>query len=52
MGQYAATYNCGVPQMNGVPCGHIVVIAKSTNMIQGLNMVSVMPYWWITESWM
>lgn len=49
-GQYAATCDCGVPAMNGVPCRHIVAIAKSTN-IEGLNMVSVMPYWWTTDCW-
>ena len=36
--------------MNGVPCRHIVAIAKSTN-IEGLNMVSVMPYWCTTDCW-
>ena len=49
-GQYAATCDCGVPPKNGVPCRHIVAIAKSTN-IEGLNMVSVMPYWWTTDCW-
>ncbi len=49
-GQYAATCDCGVPAMNGVPCRHIVAVAKSTN-IEGLNMVSVMPYWWTTNCW-
>ena len=50
MGQYAATCDCGVPQMKGVPCRHIVAIAKSTN-IEGLNMVSVMPFWWTSNCW-
>jgi hypothetical protein len=49
-GQFAADCDCGVPRMNGMPCRHIVAIAKSTN-IEGLNMVSVMPYWWTTECW-
>lgn len=35
-GQYAAWCNCGLTQMNGVPCRHVVAIAKSTK-VEGLT---------------
>ena len=41
---------CGVPATEGIPCRHIVVVAKS-NMIPGLTRVNTMPLWWTTVQW-
>ena len=41
---------CGKPQTDGVPCRHMVVVAKSSK-IDGLTRIHVMPYWWTTAHW-
>jgi hypothetical protein len=50
LGQYAYHCNCRVTQVKGVPCRHVVAIAKLTK-IEDLNMVTVMPFWWTTAHW-
>jgi hypothetical protein len=41
---------CGVPQTGGVPCRHIIAVAKS-GQGEGLNNVNAMLYWWTTRCW-
>jgi hypothetical protein len=41
---------CGVTQTGGVPCRHVIAIAKSGRG-EGLNIVNAMPYWWTTRCW-
>ncbi len=36
--------------MKGLPCCHVVAIAKSTK-VEELNLVSLMPFWWTTAAW-
>jgi hypothetical protein len=40
----------GVTQVKGLPCCHVVAIAKSTK-VEELNLVSLMPFWWTTAAW-
>ena len=49
-GHRATSCTCGVPQMSGVPCRHIVAVVKS-GKAEGLNMVTAMPYFWSTRWW-
>ena len=49
-GQNAYHCNYGVTKVKGVPCHHVVAIAKSTK-IEELNLVCVMPFWWTTAAW-
>lgn len=49
-GHRATSCTCGVPQVESVPCRHIVAVAKSGKG-DGLNMVSAMPYFWSTRWW-
>ena len=49
-GQYAYHCDCGVTQVKGVPCRHVVAIAKSTK-VEELTLVSLMPFWWTTAAW-
>ena len=41
---------CGLPATDGVPCSHMVVVAKSS-LIKGLSRIQIMPYWLTTAHW-
>jgi hypothetical protein len=41
---------CGVPATEGIPCRHMVRLAKS-NVIHRLTRVKMMPLWWTTAQW-
>ena len=41
---------CGKPATSGVPCNHMVVVAKSC-VVEGLSRIQLMPYWWTTAHW-
>jgi hypothetical protein len=41
---------CGLPATDGVPCAHMVAVAKSSS-IEGLSRIQIMPYWWTTAHW-
>jgi len=45
-----STCTCGVNDVDGIMCRHVVAIAKSGRG-EGLNLVNGMPYHWTTESW-
>ena len=49
-GCHGSECTCGNTQTDGVPCRHIMAIAKS-GWGEGLNIVNVMPYWWMTQCW-
>ena len=49
-GVRGSSCTCMVPQTDGVPCRHIIAVAKS-NRGEGLNIVNAMPYWWTTRCW-
>ncbi len=44
------TCNCGIPQVAGLPCQHMIAVCKS-GCIDGLDESNVMPYWWHTSHW-
>jgi hypothetical protein len=50
LGSRFGSCTCGVPATEGIPCLHIVVVAKS-NVIPGLTRVNTMPLWWTTAQW-
>ena len=50
MGSRYGTCTCGKPNTDGVPCKHMVVVAKSSK-IDGLTRMDIMPYWWTTAQW-
>ena len=50
MGARFGTCTCGKPKTDGIPCKHMVVVAKSSK-IEGLTRMHIMPYWWTTEQW-
>jgi hypothetical protein len=50
LGSRSGSCTCGVPATEGIPCRHIVVVAKS-NVIHGLTRVNTMPLWWTTAQW-
>ena len=44
--------NCGVPQRDGKPCVHMVVLAKGGHIQDpGFTRLSVMPHWYSTAWW-
>lgn len=49
-GSRGSTCTCGVMDVDGIMCRHVVAIAKSGRG-EGLNLVNGMPYYWSTESW-
>ena len=49
-GSRFGTCTCGKPATDGVPCDHMVVVAKSSS-IEGLTRIQMMPHWWITVHW-
>ena len=49
-GSRFGTCPCGKPAKDGVPCQHMVTIAKSM-AIEGLSRVKIIPYWWTTAHW-
>jgi hypothetical protein len=50
LGSRFGSCTCGFPATQGLPCRHMVVVAKS-NAIEGLTRVMMMPSWWTTEQW-
>jgi len=50
LGSRLGSCTCGVPATEGIPCRHMVALAKS-NSIGGLTRVHVMPMWWTTLQW-
>jgi len=50
LGSRFGSCTCGIPATDGLPCRHMVVVAK-TNAIAGLTRVMIMPLWWTTEQW-
>ena len=41
---------CGAPNVNGIPCHHMVAVVKSSR-IEGLIATNAMPSWWSTKKW-
>jgi hypothetical protein len=50
MGSRYGRCTCGKPNTDGIPCKHMVVVAKSSK-IEGLTRMDIMPYWWTTAQW-
>ena len=50
LGSHFGSCTCGVPATEGIPCRHIVVLAKS-NVMHGLTRVNMMPLWWTLAQW-
>jgi hypothetical protein len=50
LGSCFGSCTCGAPATKGLPCRHMVVVAK-TNKITGLKRVMMMPSWWTTVQW-
>ena len=44
------TCSCGVPQVDSVPCIHMMAVAKS-GRVNGLAVEDLMPWWWTTRQW-
>jgi hypothetical protein len=43
---------CGIPKGDGIPCRHMVVLAKGGHINdQGLTRLLVMPYWLSSTTW-
>ncbi len=40
----------GVPNMDGLPCHHMIAVVKC-GWIEGLTPTNTMPNWWTTECW-
>jgi hypothetical protein len=49
-GSHFGMCTCGVPAKEGIPCLHMVVIVKSSN-IPNLTRSSIMPFFWSTAHW-
>ena len=49
-GSHFGTCTCGVPAKEGIPCPHMVVIVKSSN-IPILTRSNIMPFFWSTAHW-
>jgi hypothetical protein len=50
LGSRFGSCTCGQPATDGVPCKHMVVVAKSSS-ITGLSRIQIMPYCWTTAHW-
>jgi len=50
LGSRFGTCTCGKPATYGIPCDHMVVVAKSC-VIEGLSRIQIMPYWLTTAHW-
>ena len=48
--QYFRTCSCGVPQVDSVPCIHMMAVAKS-GRVNGMAVEDLMPWWWTTRQW-
>ncbi len=44
------TCSYGVPQVDSVPCIHMMAVAKSGH-VNGLAVEDLMPWWWTTRQW-
>jgi hypothetical protein len=42
--------SCGILYTDGIPCHHMVAVAKSSK-IEGLTATNSMPVWWIMKCW-
>ena len=52
MGSRFGKCTCGVPKRDGIPCQHMVVLAKGGHINdQGFTRLSVMPHWLSTTTW-
>jgi len=52
LGSMFGTCTCGIPKRDGLPCIHMVVLAKGGNINHvSFTRVSVMPYWLTSEYW-
>jgi hypothetical protein len=49
-GSHFGACTCGVHSKEGIPCLHMVVIVKSSN-IPHLTRSSIMPFFWSTAHW-
>jgi len=50
MGFHFGGCSCGIPNVDALPCHHMVAVVKS-GRINGLTQNNVMPKWWTTEMW-
>ena len=51
-GSRFGTCTCGIPKRDGIPCAHMVVLAKGGQIDdRGFTRVSVMPNWLTTSIW-
>ena len=49
-GSHFGTCTCGIPSKEGIPCQHMAVIVKSSN-IPSLTRTNIMPFFWSTAHW-
>ena len=45
---------CGAPNVNGIPCHHMIAVVKSSMSmveVEGLTATNAMPSWWTTKKW-
>ena len=40
---------CGAPNVNGIPCHHMISVVKSSR-VEGLTATNAMPSWWSTKT--
>ena len=50
MGSNFGGCTCGAPNVNGVPCHHMIAVVKSSR-VEGLTSNNAMPNWWTTQMW-
>jgi hypothetical protein len=50
MGSFFGGCNCGIPNVDAVPCHHMVAVVKC-GRVKSLTPNNVMPRWWTTEMW-
>ena len=50
MGSHFGGCSCGRPNVQGVPCHHMIAVVKSSRIIN-LTTTNIMPNWWRTEVW-
>ena len=50
MGSVFGGCTCGAPNVQGIPCHHMIAVVKS-NRVEGLNPTNAMPCWYTTEMW-
>ena len=50
-GSFCGSCTCCAPQVNGIPCSHMVAVSMTAHNITNMRRINIMPVWWTTKKW-